>query len=152
RREAYAALSGDLTPEQRLKLDALPDSRGETRQTDCTDFGLVRNQPIEAVHNNELDLTLLCFEIQTELLPKGGEDRIREAIDCCRDVRSLVAGAAAIWSVAQREIVLAGESCSVDNFARGQLGQHSRQFRHVRTGECKAIAALPQAWFAALVR
>ena len=33
RREAYAALSGDLTHEQRLKLDGLLDSRGETRQT-----------------------------------------------------------------------------------------------------------------------
>ena len=33
RREAYAALSADLTSEQRLKLDALLDTRGETRQT-----------------------------------------------------------------------------------------------------------------------
>ena len=33
RREAYSALSTDLTAEQRLKLDALLDSRGETRQT-----------------------------------------------------------------------------------------------------------------------
>jgi hypothetical protein len=33
RREAYAALSADLTPEQRPKLDALLDSRAETRQT-----------------------------------------------------------------------------------------------------------------------
>jgi TnpA family transposase len=33
RREAYAALSADLTPEQRPKLDGLLDSRGETRQT-----------------------------------------------------------------------------------------------------------------------
>ena len=33
RREAYAALSADLRPEQRLKLDGLLDSRGETRQT-----------------------------------------------------------------------------------------------------------------------
>lgn len=33
RREAYAALTADLTPEQRLKLDGLLDSRGETRQT-----------------------------------------------------------------------------------------------------------------------
>lgn len=33
RQEAYAALSTDLTPEQRLKLDGLLDSRGETRQT-----------------------------------------------------------------------------------------------------------------------
>ena len=32
RREAYAALTADLTPEQRLKLDGLLDSRGETRQ------------------------------------------------------------------------------------------------------------------------
>lgn len=33
RRKAHAALSADLTPEQRLKLDGLLDSRGETRQT-----------------------------------------------------------------------------------------------------------------------
>jgi len=33
RREAYTALSADLTPDQCLKLDALLDSRGETRQT-----------------------------------------------------------------------------------------------------------------------
>ena len=33
RREACAALSADLTPEQRLKLDGLLDSRAETRQT-----------------------------------------------------------------------------------------------------------------------
>jgi len=46
------------------------------------EFLLVRNQPIEAVHNNELNLTLLGFEIQTELLPKCGKDRVREAIGC----------------------------------------------------------------------
>jgi hypothetical protein len=44
--------------------------------------GLIRNQPIEAVYNNELNLALLGFEIQTELLPESGEDRIREAIGC----------------------------------------------------------------------
>lgn len=33
RREAYAVLSTDLTPEQRSKLDGLLDSRGESRQT-----------------------------------------------------------------------------------------------------------------------
>jgi hypothetical protein len=52
-------------------------------QTQSIDFWLVRNQPIEAVHNYELNLTLLGFEIQTELLPKCGKDRIREAIGCC---------------------------------------------------------------------
>lgn len=33
RREAYAVLSTDLTPEQHSKLDGLLDSRGESRQT-----------------------------------------------------------------------------------------------------------------------
>jgi hypothetical protein len=33
RREAYAALSADLTPEQRATLDGLLDARGDTRQT-----------------------------------------------------------------------------------------------------------------------
>ena len=37
-------------------------------------LGLVRNQPIDAVDNNELNLTLLGFEIQTELLPESGKD------------------------------------------------------------------------------
>ena len=45
-------------------------------------FWLIRNQPIESVDNNELNLALLGFEIQTELLPERGEDRIREAIGC----------------------------------------------------------------------
>lgn len=47
------------------------------------DFRSVWNQSIEAVHNDELNLALLAFEIQAELLPKRGKDRIREAIDRC---------------------------------------------------------------------
>jgi len=35
---------------------------------------LIRNQPIEVVDNNELDLALLGFEVQTELLPERGKD------------------------------------------------------------------------------
>jgi hypothetical protein len=42
----------------------------------------IRNQPIEAVDNNELNLALLRFEIQTELLPNRGKYRIRGAIGC----------------------------------------------------------------------
>jgi hypothetical protein len=41
--------------------------------------GLIRNQPIEAVDNDELNLALLSLEIQTELLPESGKDRIRKA-------------------------------------------------------------------------
>jgi hypothetical protein len=37
-------------------------------------FESIRNKPIEAVDNDELDLALLGFEVQTELLPEGGKD------------------------------------------------------------------------------
>jgi hypothetical protein len=45
-------------------------------------LSLIGNKPIEAVNNYELNLTLLGFEIQTELLPESGKDRIREAVGC----------------------------------------------------------------------
>ena len=45
-----------------------------------------RNQPIDAgdnaVDNKELNLALLGFEIQTELLPESGKDRIGGAVGC----------------------------------------------------------------------
>src|ERR1035438_4832047 len=41
-------------------------------------LSLIRNKRLNAVNNNELNLTLLGLEIQTELLPESGKHRIRE--------------------------------------------------------------------------
>ncbi len=64
RREAYAALSADLTSEQRLKLDGLLDSRAETRQTY---LGWVRQSLGAATPTNILS----CLERLTFLRSLG---------------------------------------------------------------------------------
>jgi TnpA family transposase len=64
RREAYAALSVDLTPEQRPQLDGLLDARGETRQTY---LGWVR-QSLGAANSTNI---LSCLERLTFLRSLG---------------------------------------------------------------------------------
>ena len=43
---------------------------------------LIRNKRLNVVKNNKFNLDSLGFEVQTELLPESGKDRIREAVGC----------------------------------------------------------------------
>ena|ERR1017187_7528117 len=43
---------------------------------------LIRNKRLKVVNNHKLNLASLWFEVQTELLPESGKDRIREAVGC----------------------------------------------------------------------